>query len=354
MTARISAWTLRRLTFGLVEPFATSRGAVDELGVVELSVRSDEHVGTGWAVPATRLTGETQGSIEAALQGPIRAALTVPSLDEPAALWRALDGCIPGNRVAKAAADLALHELLAHRSGTSLELAIGAGPTPQVATDVTVSLAAPDRMATAAARRADEGYTALKLKVGTGPTAIDVGRVLAVRDAAPGCTLRLDANQAWTADQAVRVLDSLHRHGVVVEFVEQPVAAGDIRGLRWVRARSPFPIMADESVVEPRDVLRLAEAEAADMINIKLAKHGGLAAARRVIAVAEAADLPCMVGSMLELPATIAASVALAATTEWPAAHDLDAAAWLRSGAPGPGVEYRPPLVRGRSAAPPG
>jgi L-alanine-DL-glutamate epimerase-like enolase superfamily enzyme len=120
--------------------------------------------------------------------------------------------------------------------------------------------------------------------------------------------------------------------------------------MRYVRQRIPYPVMADESIRTPADVLRVAEREAADLVNLKLAKHGGLLRTREVAAVAEAVGLGCSLGSMMEAVDGVAASVALASTLPWSGAHDLDAARWLagRRTAGEPVVEYRPPMVLAR------
>jgi L-alanine-DL-glutamate epimerase-like enolase superfamily enzyme len=215
---------------------------------------------------------------------------------------------------------------------------------------VTIPLDLPGAMAETARTRMTEGFDVLKLKVGGGSAAEDVDRIVAVHGATAGAAaLRLDANQAWSARQAVEVMAALHDRGVRVEVLEQPVAAGDLRAMRWVRDRVGCPVMADESVVTPQDVLRVIDAEAADLVNVKIAKHGGIRAAQQVIAVAAAGGLPCVVGSMMEPPSTLAASVALAATLPWPSAHDLDAALWLAPDTFPAGttrLDYAPPDVR--------
>jgi L-alanine-DL-glutamate epimerase-like enolase superfamily enzyme len=109
-----------------------------------------------------------------------------------------------------------------------------------------------------------------------------------------------------------------------------------------VTAASPFPVMADESAREAEDVYRLAEARACHLVNIKLAKCGGLRAARRMARAAEEAGLGVMVGTMMETASGVSASAVLAAYVAPAHVHDLDAAWWARPEEP---VHYRPPLV---------
>jgi L-alanine-DL-glutamate epimerase-like enolase superfamily enzyme len=126
------------------------------------------------------------------------------------------------------------------------------------------------------------------------------------------------------------VLEALHGRGVPLELVEQPVAAHDLSGLAFVRARSPYPVLADESVFTADDVRRVADAEAADMVNLKLLKSGGLHPARDVVAAAAEAGLGLLVGCMLEPEEGVAAAGALASlASDGPLAHDLDAPWWV-------------------------
>src|SRR5439155_26013120 len=129
----------------------------------------------------------------------------------------------------------------------------------------------------------------LKIKVG-GPSAEeDEARVRAISGAAPGVPLRLDGNQGFQPEAALRFVQRLVDDGVPVELLEQPVDRDDWEALAAVTRRSPVPVIADEAVLTPADALKVA-AGAAHGINIKLAKSG-IAGARAIIAIARAADL---------------------------------------------------------------
>jgi L-alanine-DL-glutamate epimerase-like enolase superfamily enzyme len=140
--------------------------------------------------------------------------------------------------------------------------------------------------------------------------------------AAEGKTIRVDANAAWTPDHAVTMIALLHSLGI--EFVEQPVRADDIPGLRFVQERSPLPIIADESCVVASDVAELAGVVMG--INIKLAKCGGLREALRMIATARAHGMLVMAGCMIETTLGITAAAHLAPLIDF---ADLDGAALL-------------------------
>jgi L-Ala-D/L-Glu epimerase len=323
-------------------PFRTALRELTEIEVVEVGLTwSNGLVTTASVSPAPPITGETTGSICAAMSGPLADAVRGVPLSHHEELFRRLHRAIRANTTAKCAIDLAVHTALALPwKGAAAFLGAAAGP---VRTDVTVSLAPAESMAGEAARRAQEGFDVLKLKVGTEDVGADVARIAAVaRAVGPDVVLRLDANQGWTAKQALAVLDGLERMGIRPELVEQPVAAHDLAGLAAVARHGFVPVMADESVHSATDVLRLAELGAADLVNVKLAKCGGLRAARDVISTAQACGLEVLIGCMLEPASTVAAAATLALTLPAGRGHDLDAAWWL---APDGSLSYQPPWV---------
>ena len=140
-----------------------------------------------------------------------------------------------------------------------------------------------------------------------------------------GTRLRIDANQGWTRAEAVWALARMEECDV--EFVEQPVRADDVEGLAWVRRRSPIPVMADEAVHTAHDAGRVIAAGAADYVNIKLMKAGGLGEALRIASLCEVAGVPCMIGGMVESNLSASAAVHFALAHGNVAFRDLDLAA---------------------------
>ena len=203
----------------------------------------------------------------------------------------------------------------------------------------------PDEIAEAARARVAEGFRTLKLKVGT-DAATDVARVRAAREGAgPDVALRVDANTGWDCFEAVRVITALEDAGVGVELVEQPVGRRDLLGLAHVRRHVETPVMADESVFDLDDLVELVRHDAADLVNVKIAKAGGLTPALELARVARAHGLGVSVGCMLESAVGVSAAAALAAEVDCDVDPDLDGAWWL---APGRAVR-RPGDVRRRS-----
>src|SRR5207248_9291369 len=150
-----------------------------------------------------------------------------------------------------------------------------------------------------ARERVREGYRTLKLKLGF-DEGQDVERVARAREAAgPHVRIRVDPEESYDFKTALRVGAKLARYDL--ELVSQPVPRTQWEEMRLLRERLPMPLLADECIVSPEDVLRCARLGAADAINVKVLKSGGLLATRRMAAIAQAAGLPVLLGSMLEL-----------------------------------------------------
>ena len=138
------------------------------------------------------------------------------------------------------------------------------GARKNIVTDITISVNPPEEMARDARTAVQRGYDCLKVKVGIDPE-LDVARLAAVRQAVGrDIKLRIDANQAWNAKQAVRILNQMQEKGLDIEFVEQPVPAADLEGMQYVTRHADVPVLADESVFSPADALRIMQTGAAD------------------------------------------------------------------------------------------
>jgi L-alanine-DL-glutamate epimerase-like enolase superfamily enzyme len=310
-------------------PFVTALRRTEAVDAVLVEVHTDDgYVGLGEATPIGAITGESVASVQAALGGPLREAVVGRDADDLVGALGALQRALPANPSAKAGLDIALHDLTSQRLGIPLQQYLGT-TCSSVATDVGVSAASPKEMAAEAVARVGGGFGILKLKLGDGRHD-DIRRVLSVREAVgPSVGLRLDANQGWGARQAVRILAELERQQANVEFVEQPVPALDLGALAFVTGSTATPVLADEAVWSARDVLVLAERKAADLVNLKLMKCGGLGPARAAAAVAEATGMGWLVGGMMETAVAVTAGAAFAATGAANVVHDLDAAWWL-------------------------
>ena len=311
----ITSLDYRVYSIPLREPFKIALREIRETEVVVVRLATDAGVcGYGEAAPEPCVTGETLGTVTAALD------YLAPLLEgaDPFAIERAhrlMDAALTGNTAAKCAIDLALYDLMGKAAGMPVWRLLG-GADPRVQSDMTVGIADPAHMAASARRYVeDEGFRIIKMKVGIDPVS-DERAVAAVSEAISGrAALRVDANQGYTRATAARMLEVFAAHGV--EEAEQLVSADDLEGLAWLRGRAQgVAIMADEAIHAPSDAARACRLGAVDKINIKLMKCGGLFPALAINALAEASGVGCMVGCMLETPIAISAGLALAAARE--------------------------------------
>lgn len=297
--------------FQLEKPFRIALGATTEKTEIIVALH-DNHGRVGWgeASPSALILGCTPDSVLAALD------LLIPAVlgEDPrrlSFLVEKMDRVLLGNAAAKAAVDLALHDLVGKIYGEPVWRLLGGSFAEPLETDFTVSIDTPEAMAEEARKLVDAGFRAIKVKVGEDPK-LDVQRVKAVREAVgENVKLWIDANQGWTPQEAVWALARIAEFRV--EFVEQPVSAWNLEGMRWVRERSPVPVMADESVHSPQDALLAIKLGACDYVNIKLMKAGGLLRAKEIATICKNAGIPNMIGGMVEsnLSATAAVHFAL-------------------------------------------
>jgi o-succinylbenzoate synthase len=251
---------------------------------------------------------------------------------------------------ARAAIDCALHDLIAQEENLTLARYLGGTRTlREVPVNVTIPRVPPERAAELAKRAVAAGVGTLKLKVGGAASHEDEARLRAVREAVgSGIRIRVDANQAWSAEEAIEALRALA--GYELEYAEQPVGADDIEGLARVRRSSPVPIAADEAVRGKETAKEIMYRSAADILIIKPMALGGLREARAVLNVAEEGDMPVVVTSLVE--SAVGRTVALhfaASLGETAYAHGLATADALSAD-----IAPSPELTRGAIAVPEG
>jgi L-alanine-DL-glutamate epimerase-like enolase superfamily enzyme len=309
------------VTLRYKEPFRIASGASTETRNVVVKIVTDYGVvGWGESSPSKRVTGETAETVIKTLDKICPKLIGMCPLRTEQD-FDVMDSVVDGNPAAKAAIDIALHDILGKTGRKPLFRLMG-GYRTEVLTDLTLGIKSPKQMAGDAVKAVKKGFKALKVKVGVNHVE-DVERIKMIRGAIGGDTqIRIDANQGWTPKQAIEALNKMEKFDV--QFAEQPVSAEDIQSLVKVRESSSIPIMADESVHSPEDALRLVRAEAVDLINIKLMKSGGILKGRKIADVAEAAGVPCMIGCMGESEIGIAAGVHLAAAVKNIRYADLD------------------------------
>ncbi|MCW5579992.1 MAG: dipeptide epimerase [Luteimonas sp.] len=296
----------------LKTPFKTALRTVEAVEDVIVSIHTDTgHVGYGEAAATAVITGDTHGSIIEAVGKVIAPRLIGEDIANLNRIVRLVQTALERNTSAKAAVEIAVYDLWAQLYDAPLYRMLGGGE-PVVTTDITISVDHIDKMVSDSISAVDRGFESLKIKVGK-DIGLDVERVKAIHAAVEGrALLRLDANQGWSAKQAVHAMHALEDAGVHLELLEQPVRAQDVAGLKYVTDRVHTPVMADESVFGPIEVIQLIEQRAADIINIKLMKTGGISNAVRIADIAAVYGVECMIGCMIETSISVAAAVHLA------------------------------------------
>lgn len=321
---KITDVRIGKISVPLRVPFKTALRSVSSVEDIIVEIHTDTgHVGYGEAPPTGAITGDTTGAIIGALKDHIIKTIVGRDVDDFENLLQALNKCIVKNTSAKAAVDMALYDLYGQLYNIPVHRMLG-GSRRKITTDITISVNDPEEMARDTINAIERGYDTLKIKVGVNPD-LDIARLTAVREAAgPKPKIRIDANQAWNPKQAVRLLNQMQEKGLDIEFVEQPVPGHDFEGLKFVTERSYVPVMADESVFSTEDAVKIMQMGAADLINIKLMKCGGLYQALKIASAAEVYGVECMIGCMLEAKVSVNAAVHLACAKNIITKIDLD------------------------------
>lgn len=330
------------LSIPLSKPFKTALRTVTCAESLIVLLHCDNGTtGFGEAPPTAVITGDTLESINAAILKNIAPQIIGMRIEQHDKISRIIDQSICHNTSAKAAVDIAVYDCLAKASGLPLYQLLG-GYTDTLVTDFTVSVNDPDEMVLDAKNYLALGFETLKIKVGNSSIEEDLTRVSAIRHSVGSkVKLRLDANQGWTAKEAIKAICYMEDQLLSIELVEQPVPAWDFEGMKQITESVATPIMADESIFNFHDAARLLAMHGCDMINIKLMKMGGITSALKINNLAEAYGVKCMVGCMVESKVAITAACHFAASSANITCCDLDTPLMLTSDPVKGGVNYQ-------------
>jgi len=315
----------------LKTPFVTSLRRVEYLeDIIVIIECEDGTLGYGEGVPTPAITGETFESMQSAINY-IKKSIIGMDIEEFDTLIYKVHSAIAKNSTAKSAVEIALYDLKAKSLKQPLYKMLG-GTQKEFFTDLTISLNTIDTMVQDSLNAVSLGYKSLKLKLG-GDIQTDIQRVLEIHNVLQNqdITLRLDANQAWSAKDSVKLLQSIEKLDINIEFIEQPTPAYDLDALSYIKQRVQTPLLVDESIFNIYDTKRVLDMDCADIINIKLAKSGGISGALKIADITKEYGKKCMIGCMLEGIVSINAGVALAsAKADIIEFIDLDAPTLLR------------------------
>lgn len=309
---KITDIRLGKISVPLRVPFKTALRTVESVEDIIVEIHTDTgNIGYGEAPPTGVITGDTTGAIIGAIKEHIKKSLLGKNIEQFEDIMIILNNCVLKNTSAKAAVDIALWDLYGQLYNAPIYKLLG-GKRKLITTDITISVNQPEEMARDSIEAVKRGYDTLKVKVGK-DSKKDIERLDAIRKAIGyDINIRIDANQGWKPKEAIHILRNMEDKGLDIEFVEQPVVAHDIVGLKFVKDNINMPVLADESVFSPVDALKIMEMGAADLINIKLMKTGGIYNALKICSIAELYGVECMIGCMLEAKISVNAAVHLA------------------------------------------
>jgi L-Ala-D/L-Glu epimerase len=298
----------RPIQLTLTTPFRISRSVQYTASNIVAELTYQAYTGYGEAAPS-RYYGENADTVSSCLHKFADSLGDDPFLIED--ILDNLEKVIRLHPSAKAAVDMALYDLLGKILDIPLYKLLGLNPANTPRTSFTIGIDTPTEMA----KKAQEAnaYPILKIKVGTKQ---DLENLKAIRDVSTAI-IRVDANAGWTPKEAIKNIEALVPYNI--EFVEQPIPAHDLAGLKMVRENSPLPIIADESCVTINDIPRLSEC--VDGVNLKLMKNGGVHNVLNMIHVARAHNLSIMLGCMIESSLGITAAAHLTPLVDY---ADLD------------------------------
>lgn len=316
---RVDAWSV---TMDLAKPYTAAYDRVETTTNVFLRLVTDRRlVGYGCAAPAEHDTGESAHTMLDTIRKVVEPLVKGADPLRPALVMEQLRSVLKEEPSLRAAVDMALFDILGKKADLPVWKLLG-GYRDSMMTSVTVGIL-PERDAVEQARQwIRRGFLVLKLKGGLDVES-DVVRVFKVREAVgEDIALRFDANEGYTLDQALWFIDQTRP--AKLELLEQPTHQGEPDLLGQVTRRGAVRVMADESLTTLRDAFRLASNDLVDMLNVKLAKVGGITEAREINAVAKAARLEVMVGCLDESALGIAAGLHYALADRNVVYADLD------------------------------
>lgn len=320
---RIVDYRIGTIEIPLNKPFVTALRRVETVSSLLLEIRTDNGlVGRGSSAETRVITGDTQAGIIQAIRV-ILEALEGEDLFGYNRVFDRIGQALIGNTSGKAAVDMAVHDVLAQAAGMPLYRYLG-GSSGGIRTDMTISIGDPEQMVSDAMEAYSKGFRSLKIKLGEDPNKDYVRMANLFKHLGNKVTYRIDANQGWRPKEAVWLIGELEQLGIGMELVEQPVHYRDFDGLKFVTDRVNIPILADESVFSFEEAQRLIHHRAADMLNIKLMKTGGIHAATMIARLAQTYRIPCMIGSMMESPISLHAAIHFGLSQKSVQFYDLD------------------------------
>ncbi|EOP98563.1 dipeptide epimerase [Bacillus sp. AC79A.1] len=297
---KITAIHLYAIRLPLRSPFVISYGSYSDMPSIIVKMETDEGIiGYGEGVADNHVTGESWESTFHTLKHTLTPALIGKNPMNIEKIHDMMDNTIYGVPTAKAAIDIACFDIMGKKLNQPVYQLIGGRYHEEFPVTHVLSIADPEDMAEEAASMIQKGYQSFKMKVGTNVKE-DVKRIEAVRERVGNdIAIRIDVNQGWK--NSANTLTALRSLGHLnIDWIEQPVIADDIDAMAHIRSKTDLPLMIDEGLKSSREMRQIIKLEAADKVNIKLMKCGGIYPAVKLAHQAEMAGIECQVGSMVE------------------------------------------------------
>ncbi len=333
----ISSIEFKRIGIAMKKPFVIATGSTPSYEGFIVKVRTDDdYEGIGEAVPTPHIMGDTMGSIEDELR--IFAKSIVGLEASPELLNEKMVTLARNSKASRAAADMAIWDIIGKKAKMPIHTILG-NYRKDFETSYTVDLVEPEVAVKEADDLLKDGVRIFKIKLGSGLEK-DFERIKRVRETVgDDKEIYVDFNQSYTAKKAVTLSDMIAKYNV--EFLEQPVPADDMTGMRFVREHSSIPVMADEAVMSPQDAAMIIYNDAADMINLKLMKSGGITDGLAIIKNCQSFRIPVMIGCMVETRLANTAGLHLALSQPAVTHTDLDGFSSLKEDIVTGGIVFR-------------
>ncbi|MDV2684567.1 dipeptide epimerase [Alkalihalophilus lindianensis] len=297
---KITSVSIYLIQLPLKEPFIVSYHTYSSMPAIIVKIETDcGLVGYGEGVADEHVTGESARSTVQVIKHHLASAIIGEDPFKIEKIHALMDETIYGVPTAKAAIDIACYDLIGKAVNQPVYNFLGGRYHERFSLAHVLSIKPPHEMADEAEQVVAMGYRALKMKVGTDPLT-DVERVKSVRRrVGSDILIRIDANQGWmSCSEALLVINKIQ--DCQVDWIEQPVLADDIDALREVKQKTSVAIMVDEGVKGTREMREVSLKRAADKVNIKLMKCGGIYPAMKLVHQAEMIGMTCQIGSMVE------------------------------------------------------
>ena len=316
----ISSVEFKRIEIAMKKPFVIAIGSTSVYEGYIVKVKTDDgYEGIGEAVPTPHIMGDTMGSVENELG--IFQKNIVGMEVSPERINEKMFSLARNSKASRAAVDMAIWDIIGKKAKLPVHSILG-NYRSEFETSYTVDLVEPEVAGREAAELLKDGVVVFKIKLGSGLEK-DYARVERVRKiVGDDKEVYVDFNQSYSAKKAIALSERISKFNI--EFLEQPVPANDVRALRFVREHTSIPVMADEAVMSPQDAATIIQNEAADMINLKLMKSGGITDGLTIIKTSQSFRIPVMVGCMVETRLANTAGLHLALSQPAVKYTDLD------------------------------